>query len=86
MAASALNHPNICTVYELVQAADRSVLVMELIEGQTLHAALAKGPLPVADALTIGIQVVDALAEAHRAGILHRDVKSGNIMLTPAVR
>ena len=83
MAASALNHPNICTVYELVQAADRSVLVMELIEGQTLHAALAKGPLPVADALTIGIQVVDALAEAHRAGILHRDVKSGNIMLTP---
>ena len=82
MAASALNHPNICTVYELIEAADKNVLVMELIEGETLHERLAKGPLPAGDALSIGIQVVDALAEAHRAGILHRDVKSGNIMLT----
>ena len=82
MAASALNHPNICTVYELIEAADKNVIVMELIEGQTLHAALAKGPLPVADAISIGMKVVDALAEAHRAGILHRDIKSGNVMLT----
>ncbi|HQR45064.1 MAG TPA: protein kinase [Thermoanaerobaculia bacterium] len=82
MAASALNHPNICTVYELIETADRNVIVMELVEGQTLHAALAKGPLPVTETLSIGIQAVDALGEAHRAGILHRDVKSGNIMLT----
>lgn len=55
---------------------------MELVEGQTLHAALAKGPLPVGEAIAIGVQIADALAEAHRAGILHRDVKSGNVMLT----
>jgi len=82
MAASALNHPNICTVYELIEATNRNVLVMEVVEGQTLHTALAKGPMPVAEALPIALQVVDALAEAHRAGILHRDVKSGNIMVT----
>ncbi len=55
---------------------------MELVEGKTLHAALAKGPMPVSEALSVAIQVAGALAEAHRAGILHRDVKSGNIMLT----
>ncbi len=82
MAASALNHPNICTVHDLYESGGKTFIVMELVEGQTLHAALAKGPLPVTEALPIGIQVVDALAEAHRAGILHRDVKSGNVMLT----
>ena len=55
---------------------------MELVDGQTLHARLATGPLPSAEALSIAIQIAEALAEAHRAGILHRDVKSGNIMLT----
>jgi formylglycine-generating enzyme required for sulfatase activity/dienelactone hydrolase/predicted Ser/Thr protein kinase len=82
MAASALNHPNICTVYELIEAVDKNVIVMELVEGKTLHAALAKGPLPAAETLSIALQIADALAEAHRAGVLHRDIKSSNIMLT----
>jgi len=83
IAASALNHPNICTVHDLVEAGGQFLIVMELVEGKTLHAALAGGPLPPADVLPIAIQVADALAEAHRAGILHRDVKCGNIALGP---
>jgi dienelactone hydrolase len=84
-----LNHPGIATLYSFEEipgsspsSSARHVLVMELVEGKTLHAALAKGPLPVGEAIAIGVQIADALAEAHRAGILHRDVKSGNIMLT----
>jgi formylglycine-generating enzyme required for sulfatase activity/dienelactone hydrolase/predicted Ser/Thr protein kinase len=82
MAASALNHPNICTVYDLAEAGGKTFIVMELVEGKTLHAALANGPLLAGEAIAIGLQVADALAEAHRAGILHRDIKSANIMLT----
>jgi len=82
MAASALNHPNICTVYDLIEAGKTSFIVMELVEGKTLHALLANGPLPAGEAISIGLQIADALAEAHRAGILHRDIKSGNIALT----
>jgi len=83
LAASALNHPNICTVYELFESGEKTVIAMELVEGRTLHAALADGPLPAAEALPIALQIADALAEAHRAGILHRDIKSGNIVVTP---
>ncbi len=83
MAASALNHPNICTVYDLFESGERTFIVMELVEGKTLHATLASGPLPVAETLAIALQIADALAEAHRAGIRHRDIKSGNVMLTP---
>ena len=82
IAASALNHPNICTVHELLEVDGRSLIVMELVEGTTLRALLERGPLSVAEALPIARQVADALAEAHRAGILHRDVKSGNIAVT----
>jgi eukaryotic-like serine/threonine-protein kinase len=82
MAASALNHPNICTVYDLVEAGDKSFIVMELVEGKSLHAALANGPLLAGEAIAIALQIADALAEAHRAGILHRDIKSANIALT----
>jgi formylglycine-generating enzyme required for sulfatase activity/dienelactone hydrolase len=82
IAASALNHPNICTVYEFVEANGRFLIVMELVEGKTLHAFLANGPLSAEAAVLIALQIVDALAEAHRAGILHRDIKSGNIGLT----
>lgn len=82
LAASALNHPNICTVYDLFDSGEKTFIVMELVEGRTLHAALAAGPLPVVEALPIALQITEALAEAHRAGILHRDVKSANIVLT----
>src|ERR1039458_8005757 len=81
IAASGLKHPNICTVHELVEANGRHLIVMELVEGKTLHALLAKGPLPVGEALPIALQIADAIAAAHRAGILHRDIKSGNIAL-----
>jgi eukaryotic-like serine/threonine-protein kinase len=81
---ASLNHPGIATLYSFEEiGGGRHALVMELVEGKTLHAALAKGPLPVSEALSIAIQIADALAEAHRAGILHRDIKSGNVMLTP---
>ncbi|HUM00873.1 MAG TPA: protein kinase [Thermoanaerobaculia bacterium] len=82
LAASALNHPNICTVHDLYESGGKTYIVMELVEGRTLHAALAGGPLSAAEAVPIALQIADALAEAHRAGILHRDVKSGNVMLT----
>jgi dienelactone hydrolase/predicted Ser/Thr protein kinase len=79
---ASLNHAGIATLYSFEEIGGRHVLVMELVEGQTLHARLGKGPLPVSEALPIAIQIADALAEAHRSGILHRDVKSGNVMLT----
>jgi dienelactone hydrolase len=83
LAASALNHPNICTVHDLVESGGRYLIVMELVDGQTLHAALAGGPLPPERAVEIALQIARALGEAHRAGILHRDIKGGNVILTP---
>ena len=83
LAASALNHPNICTVHDFVEVAGRHFIVMELVDGRTLHETLAGGPLPVTNVVAISLQIADALGEAHRAGILHRDIKSNNIVLTP---
>jgi Tol biopolymer transport system component len=79
---SSLNHPNICTLYDVGRDGDTDYLVMELIEGETLATRLSKGPLPLADALRVGSQIADALDRAHRAGVVHRDLKPGNIMLT----
>ncbi len=84
VAASALSHPGICTVHDLVEAEGRLLIVMELVEGRTLLEAVSAGPLPAAEAVAITMKIAAALAEAHRAGILHRDVKAGNIMLTPS--
>jgi non-specific serine/threonine protein kinase len=82
-AASCLNHPNICTIHEIGEDVDGQLfLCMELCEGETLKARLQCGPLPLADALHIAIQIAGALAVAHRAGIVHRDVKPGNIMVS----
>jgi serine/threonine protein kinase/WD40 repeat protein len=85
-AASALNHPNIVTIYEIESAivAGRPVdfIVMEYVEGKTLDQVTARKRLPVADALKYAIQVTDALGAAHAAGLIHRDVKPGNIMVT----
>lgn len=82
IAASALNHPNICTVHDVVEADGHHLIVMELVEGQTLHERLKGGPIAVTEALPLAIQIAEALGEAHRAGILHRDIKCRNIALT----
>jgi serine/threonine protein kinase len=79
---SSLNHPNICTLHDVGREGDIDYLVMELIDGQTLADRLVAGALPVADTLRIAGQIADALDRAHRAGVVHRDLKPGNIMLT----
>jgi len=80
-AASALNHPNILTIYEIGQADGRRFIATEYIEGQTLRQRLANSPLNVSETLNIATQVASALAAAHRAGIVHRDIKPENIMI-----
>ena len=82
-AVSALNHPHICHLYDVGSQDGTSFLVMEYLEGESVADRVRKGPLPLKQALTYGIQIAEALAAAHRAGILHRDLKPGNIMLTP---
>ncbi len=79
---SSLNHPHICTLHDVGREGDTDFLVMELIEGKTLAARLMKGALPLADVLKLGAQIADALDRAHRAGVIHRDLKPGNVMLT----
>src|SRR5581483_9578760 len=79
-AISQLNHPNICTLFDVGEG----YLVMELLEGETLAARVARGSMPVADVLRYGAQIADALHRAHRAGIVHRDLKPANIMITRA--
>ncbi len=79
---SALNHPNICVLFDVGREGDTDYLVMELIEGETLGHRIAKGPLPINEVLKVGAQIADALDRAHRAGVVHRDLKPGNVMLT----
>jgi Tol biopolymer transport system component len=79
---SQLNHPHICTLYDVGHQDGVDYLVMELLEGETLAHRLEKGPLPVAEVLTVGTQIADALDRAHRAGVVHRDLKPGNVILT----
>jgi len=78
---AALNHPHICTLFDVGRHDGTDFLVLEYLEGQTLADRLTKGALPLDQALAIGIQIADALATAHRAGVVHRDLKPGNIML-----
>lgn len=79
---SNLNHPHICILHDVGEENDVHFLVMELVDGVTLTQALRKGPLPIADVLKYGGQIADALDRAHRAGVIHRDLKPGNVMIT----
>jgi serine/threonine protein kinase/Tol biopolymer transport system component len=79
---SALNHPNICSLFDVGSQDGNDFLVMEYIEGESLADRLAKGPLPTEQVLRIGTEIADALDKAHRSGVVHRDLKPGNIMLT----
>jgi serine/threonine protein kinase len=81
-AISQLDHPHICTLYDVGEQDGTSFLVMQYLEGETLESRLKKGGLPLDQALQLAIEIADALDKAHRAGIVHRDLKPGNIMLT----
>lgn len=80
-AASALNHPNIITIYEIGESGDRHFIAMEFIEGETLHARLRQGPMTANSVLDAGIQIASALQAAHEAKIVHRDIKPENVMV-----
>src|SRR3954469_18799029 len=82
-AISSLNHPHICALFDIGHHDGVEFLVLEYLEGDTLSTRLASGkPIPTAEALTIAIEVCDALDKAHRSGIVHRDLKPANVMLT----
>ncbi|MGE5276513.1 MAG: protein kinase domain-containing protein [Acidobacteriota bacterium] len=81
-AISQISHPHICAVYDVNREGETEYLVMEYLEGETLAVRLGKGPLPVEQLLRYGIEIAEALDSAHRQGIVHRDVKPGNVMLT----
>ena len=83
-AISSLNHPHICALYDIGRENSQEFLVMEHLEGESLEERLRNGPLPVAEALRIAIQISGALDAAHRKGVIHRDLKPGNVMLTSA--
>ena len=81
-AAAALSHPNICVIYEIGESGEHPYIAMEYVEGETLKDRIRKGPLAPHEALTLAGQVAAGLAEAHHKGIIHRDIKSANIMVT----
>src|ERR1700756_5176462 len=81
---SSLNHPHICVLYDVGHQDGIDYLVMEFLDGETLAKRLEKGPLSLEQVRKFGAQIADALDKAHRSGVVHRDLKPGNIMLTPS--
>jgi len=81
---SSLTHPNICTLHDVGREGDTEYLVMEFLEGESLADKIERGPVPLDEAVRFGIQIADALSRAHRSGVVHRDLKPGNVMLTPS--
>ena len=81
-AAAALSHPNICTIHEIDEEEGKSFIAMEYVEGQSLKNKIDRGPIVIEEAVDIAIQVAEGLEEAHSKGIIHRDIKSANIMKT----
>lgn len=82
-AASALNHPHICTIYDVGESDGQSFIVMELVEGRPLSLLIPSDGLPPEIVIRYGAQIADALAHAHEHGLVHRDVKSANVVVTP---
>jgi serine/threonine protein kinase/tetratricopeptide (TPR) repeat protein len=81
---ASLNHPAIVQIHDIINAEDGDWIVMEMVEGNTLHHMLQSGPLPLSQALYLALEIVDGLAEAHSKGVVHRDLKTENVMVTPA--
>jgi serine/threonine protein kinase len=81
-ALASLSHPRICALFEFTRLEGQALLIMEYLEGQSLAERLARGKVPLNEALRLGIDIADGLAAAHRAGLVHRDLKPGNVMLT----
>src|SRR5438309_1027780 len=81
-AISSLTHPHICTLHDVGQHDGVDYLVMEYLEGETLAERIARGPVPIEDALVIAMQITGALANAHKHGVTHRDLKPGHVILT----
>src|SRR5207253_4839363 len=79
---ASLNHPNIAHVYGFEESGETRCIVMELVEGETLQARIYRGPVPVEESLAIAKQIAEALEAAHDRGVIHRDLKPGNVMLT----